>query len=54
MASQTKIGLTWHVGMQMENWNKLVDKEHMDALVAELGKLEIVANSLYEEMSTIR
>lgn len=38
----------------MENWNKLVDKEHMDALVAELGKLEIVANSLYEEMSTIR
>lgn len=53
-ASQTKIGLTWHVGMQVDNWNKLVDKEHMDVLVAKLGELELMADSLYEEVTWIR
>ena len=53
-ASQTKIDLKWHIGMAMDNWNKLVDKEHMDVLVAELGRLELMADALYEEITWIR
>jgi len=40
--------------MAVDNWNKLVDKEHMDVLVAELGKLELMADALYEEITWIR
>lgn len=53
-AQQTRIWVDWKTGVHARDWDALAKKENLNAMAAELNKLEETVKDILQEMAYLR